>query len=273
MQHFETQKVVQLPLEMVVPSIDQPRKQFNDENIAQLAESIENVGIIQPILVEVGQDGKYKIIAGERRWRAARLKGLKSIPCIVKNVDQLAKIEIALIENIQRENLNPIDEAQAYQRLVEEHLYTQETLAKKIGKDRSTVANSLRLLQLPSEVIDDLRDNRISAGHARALCILSDRSLILRLRDLVIRKSLSVRQTEKYAKKLNSQMKSMSPDLKKDISLDMRFLCDQFKGHLGTKVKIVGDNDKGKLEISYFSQEDLERISDLILGRIGVKHH
>ncbi|MEY2986608.1 MAG: hypothetical protein RJB13_129, partial [Pseudomonadota bacterium] len=233
----------------------------------ELAVSIRSYGIIQPIIVCPNEkSGQFTIIAGERRWRAAQIAGLQELPCVVRASREHSALEVALIENIQREELSPLDEAKAFSRLLDEHSYTQETLASKVGKDRATIANSLRLLALPSEILADLQAKIITAGHARAICSLDEKKLQLKVRDMIVSKKLSVRQTEDVVKELKKSRDPADSGSKQQLSQDLRQLCDQFKGHLGTKVRISGDADRGKIEISYYTFEDLERIAELMLS-------
>jgi ParB family transcriptional regulator, chromosome partitioning protein len=273
-----------IEIEKIQPTPNQPRQTFDEQGLIELAESIKTYGIIQPILVarqhslekneqknytnnskELSANAfLYKIIAGERRFRAAQLVGLKEIPCIVKNLSEQLELEVSLIENLQRENLCPIDEAKTFERLLEFYGDTQENLSQKIGKDRTSLSNSLRLLTLPKKIQEDISHKSISAGHAKALCALSDETLQMKLRDQIVSRGLSVRQTEEIVKnwKKGKEQKTL---LKDSLSPDLRHACEQLKGFLGTKVKILGDSEKGKIEISYFSAEDLERISTLVL--------
>jgi ParB family chromosome partitioning protein len=262
---IQEDRVLQLEVEQLFAMENQPRQNFDDISLAELASSIQTYGIIQPLVVSEESAGKYKIIAGERRWRAAKLCGLAKVPCLTRVPSKHSALEVALIENIQREELNPIDEAIAYKRLLDEHNYQQDALAKKLGKERSTVANALRLLSLPQEILDDVQAKRLTAGHARALCALDDKKLQLKARGIVLGKRLSVRQTEELVKSLKKG-KLGQKALKDSLPPDLRHLCDQFKGHLGTKVKISGAAEKGKIEISYYTLEDLERIAELVLG-------
>ncbi len=257
--------LIEIPISHLVPMKDQPRQHFSEDTLQELSGSLAIHGILQPLIVADIGNGQFKIIAGERRWRAAGIAGLETVPCLVRDVSKQVEMEIALIENIQREELSSIDEAKALKRLMDEHSYTQEGLALKIGKDRTTVTNALRLLNLPQEIIDDLQSKILSAGHARCLCSLDDKKIILKARDSIVSRKLSVRQTEDLVKNLKKEKKD-APVLKDQLPPDIRHLCDQFKGHLGTKVKIAGGIDKGKIEISYYTLEDLERIADLVLG-------
>lgn len=258
-------RIRELELSQLTPLKGQPRRLFEDGPLADLANSIRNYGILQPLIVSHNGGGLFTIIAGERRWRAAHLAGLSKVPCIVRNPNEHTALEIALIENIQREELSPVEEARTLERLLNDYSYTQETLAAKIGKERSTVSNALRLLNLPDEILADLDARVLTAGHARALCGLEEKRHQLRARETIVRKKLSVRQTEELIKKYKREQAQPKP-LANNLSQDLRHLCDQFKGHLGTKVRISGSPEKGRIEISYYTQEDLERIADLVLG-------
>jgi ParB family chromosome partitioning protein len=244
---------------------DQPRQTFDEEPLNQLAQSIRTYGVLQPLIVTPNGTDHYTIIAGERRWRAAQLASLPQVPCIVRKPDEHSSLEIALIENIQREELSPVEEATTLERLIAEYNYTQETLAAKIGKERSTVSNALRLLSLPPEILDDLKGKRLTAGHARALCGLDESRTQLRLREIIHKRKLSVRQTEEWVKRMKKGRQEPKK-LKDPIPQDLRELCDRFKGHLSTKVHIDGSKEKGRIEISYYSLVDLERIAEVILN-------
>ncbi len=258
-------RVRELELSQLTPLKGQPRRLFEEGPLTDLAQSIKNYGILQPLIVSHNGGGHFTIIAGERRWRAAHLAGLSRVPCLVRNPNEHTSLEIALIENIQREELSPVEEARTLERLLNEHEYTQETLASKIGKERSTVSNALRLLSLPEEILFDLDSRTLTAGHARALCGLEDKRTQLRIRQLIHKKRLSVRQTEELVKRHKRELAQPQPATA-NIPQDLRNLCDQFKGHLGTKVRISGSSEKGKIEISYYTQDDLERIAELVLG-------
>jgi ParB family chromosome partitioning protein len=263
--------VLRLPLGRIEPNPEQPRKTFSDESIAELADSIKRHGLIQPIIVEAIEDGKYRIVAGERRWRAATVAGLREIPVIVQSFSPERRFEIALIENVQREDLNPVEEAEAYRALMELTACTQEEVADKVGKSRPAVANALRLLRLPPSALEALKGGRISAGHARALLAVQDadsRELLLaRLLD----EGLSVRQAEAAAQDLNRGEKNGTarivsagsrPPEKREVEiveLEQRLI-----GAFGTKVAVKGDSKKGSIVIDYYSLEDLERIMDVV---------
>ncbi|MEN9808657.1 MAG: hypothetical protein RLZZ488_224 [Pseudomonadota bacterium] len=261
------QAVLLISTSQLSPLVDQPRTEFYSSTLDELAVSIKNYGILQPIVVApTDQQGNYTIIAGERRWRAAQLAGLETVPCILRQPTEHSSLELALIENIQREELSSLDEARAFSRLIDEHSYTQDTLASKVGKDRATIANSLRLLSLPPEILADLQAKVLTAGHARALCSLDEKKMQLKVRDMIVSKKLSVRQTEDIVKELKKDRDSNEPAGTSQLSPDLRHLCDQFKGHLGTKVRISGTAERGKIEISYYTFEDLERIAELMLS-------
>ncbi len=257
---------MEIPLERLSANPFQPRAEFDAEKLEELAESIRLHGVLQPVVVRrLGDD--YQIIAGERRWRAAQMAGLKAIPAVVRELDDAGMIQVALIENLQREDLNPIEEAAAYRKLMDEFDTTQEQLSATLGKSRSAIANAVRLLNLPDEVQEHVAQGRLSGGHARCLLAVSGTDLQLRLADEVIEKGLSVRQTEELVKKLarnvsRETMESIPRTPDPDVVAVMRRLGER----LGTKVKITGSSGKGKLEIEYYSEDDLERIFEIILG-------
>ena len=244
---------------------DQPRQSFSDDTLEELATSIRTYGILQPLVATSNGDGTYTIIAGERRYRAAGLAGLMKVPVIVRAPSEHTDLELALIENIQREELNPVDEARALQRLVQEHNHTQESLSQRIGKDRATVSNMLRLLSLPEEILRDLKEKKLTAGHGKALCALDSRKAQLKAREMIHARKLSVRQTEELVKGLKKG-KAEPKVLKDHLPPDLRHLCEELKSSLQMKVRISGASDKGKIEIEYFSLDDLERLSKVLLG-------
>lgn len=243
------------------PNSNQPRKIFEEDALQELADSIKEFGIIQPIVV-TPKNKKYEIIAGERRWRAARLAGLKEVPVIIRDYTEQQIVEISLIENIQRENLNPIEEALAYQRLVDEFSLKQDDVAERVSKSRATITNSLRLLKLCKNVQQMVIDDKISSGHARALLAIEDADLQYEVACKVFDESLSVRQTEALVKKLNSAPKAQSKEEIKHPYLytDTEELLKQI---LGSKVSIKAkSNDKGKIEIEYYSSDELDALVD-----------
>lgn len=264
-------KYILCNIDAIEPNPYQPRKEMDEDALQELAESIAEKGILQPLVVTPhGEtDERYILIAGERRLRASRLAGLTDVPVIVRDVDSQDRLELALIENIQRQNLNAIEEALAYQQLVKEFSLTQEEVARRVGKERSTVANTMRLLQLPDFIKDDIGAGRLSMGHARVLLAVKDHDEAREIRDKIIKKGLSVRQTEnlvRSSKQKQSTAKGESrPVAKKPIPASYcRTLTHDFIRQFGTKSRIVQNGDRGKIEIEYYSLDDLERIHNLI---------
>lgn len=258
-------KVFMVKLSQVEPNRKQPRKQFDEDALLELAESIKQFGVLQPLLVQK-KDDYYEIIAGERRWRASKLAGVKEIPVIVKNFSEQEAVEISLIENIQRENLNPIEEAAAYKRLMEEFHLKQDTIAERVAKSRTAVTNSMRLLKLDERVQQMLIDEMLTTGHARALLSIENKELQYSTAVKVFDEKLSVRETEKLVKEVLNPAKKEKPQ-EKDRTQDLIYeqLEEKIKGIIGSKVAIHRKTkDKGKIEISYFSQEELERIVELL---------
>ena len=261
----ETGKELYLKISSIEPNRMQPRKNFDEEQLKELADSIRQYGVLQPLLVQKNGD-YYEIIAGERRWRAAKMAGLKEIPAVLREYDQQRRMEIALIENVQREDLNPIEEATAYQRLMDEFHLKQEEIAARVSKNRSTVTNSLRLLKLQEEVQGMVAASELSSGHARALLSLEDKDKQLELAKLIVEKSLSVRQVEKLVKDLaqprKERVKEKEPDA---VALAYQNMEERMKTIMGTKVSINRrDKNKGRIEIEYYSPAELERIIELI---------
>lgn len=243
---------------------NQPRKSFDDEALEGLAESIKNQGILQPLTVEEIVPGQYSIIAGERRYRAAKLAGLDKVPVIISKMPEVRRIEASLIENIQREDLNAIEEAAAYDYLIKKSGYTQEEVAKKVGKSRSSIANSLRLLVLSDEIKDDVISGAMSAGHARAILSLVNPSDRILLREKILNEGISVREAESLADAYNKGQKLIAKKktVKKDEDI---LLCEQkFVSAVGARCEIKGNLRKGKLQIKYRSQKDLERLYSLL---------
>ena len=250
------------PIESISPNPHQPRQNFSDSELITLADSIKDKGIIQPILVSKTKDG-FQLIAGERRWRAAQKAGLDKIPVWIRDVSPAETLELALIENIQRKDLNPIEESSAYQELVQKFHLTQEALSKRVGKNRSTIANFLRLLKLPAIIQQDLIDGQLTTGHARVLIAIESLSAQKKLRDLIIKKSLSVRQTEDLVKKILTLKKPKSPKIETDHYIES--LSKDLQKSLGTKVIIRRKGKKGKIIIEFYSDEDLGRLIDQLL--------
>ena len=265
------EKIVEKPVEqkmkisLIEPNSTQPRKQFDEESLQELADSIKEYGVLQPLLVQE-KSGHYEIIAGERRWRAAKLAGLTEVPVLIRDYDKQRSMEIALIENIQRADLNPIEEAQGYQRLIREFNLTQEEIANRVAKNRATITNSMRLLKLDDRVQQMLVEGKISSGHARALLSLEDGESQYQASRKIVRENLSVRDVEKLVKMLNRPKKEKNEREKgPDINLIYKQLEDKLKTIMGTKVVINRkDKNKGRIEIEYYSQEELERLIELM---------
>lgn len=247
-------------IEEITPNPYQPRQNVRDQAFEDLVESVRERGILQPLLVRSSEDG-YQLIAGERRWRAAQLAGLQRVPVIVKESAEPESFELALIENIQRKDLNSIEEGEAYRRLHEEFGLSQEHIAKKIGKDRSTVANMIRLLKLPEKIRNDLVDDILTMGHARALLALPDAAVQLQARNTIVKRGLSVRETEKLVQTLLKRKKK--PKVASQPDSHMRAMLDRLIRHFGTKVNITRRGKRGKVEIEFYSDDDLQRILDL----------
>ena len=248
-------------LNKIKSHIDQPRQAFDNEKIAELAESIKNHGIIQPLILKEN-DGGYIIVAGERRWRAAKMVGLKEVPAIVMDLTEKQVLEISLIENIQRQDLNPIEEALAYKKLLSDFDLTQEELSKRIGKSRTAITNTIRLINLDSRVQQYVIDGIISEGHGRALLSLEDGDLQYIYSQKVIDEKLSVRELEKLIR--NISLKSERSEKKEELNPYYKDVRDRLQNYFGTKVNLSSKKNKGKIEIEYYSEEDLERILDII---------
>ena len=259
-------KISTLKLSQIDPKSDQPRKYFDKEALEQLANSILENGLLQPILVRAYGDGRYQIIAGERRFRASKLAGLSEIPVIVLEKDDKKTAEIALIENVQREDLNPIEEAMGYKALADDYGMTQEELAEKVGKSRSAIANSMRLLDLPDEIITLVASKELSAGHARTLLGVKDRDNMILLAQHVVENDLSVRVLEEEVKRINKPKKE-EPDEEPIPVVDyFRELEIKIQSHLGRKVKIDGKGRKKSITLTYEDNEDLDEILKLLCG-------
>ena len=249
----------------VEPNRDQPRKNFNEDALVELAESIKQFGLLQPILVQDRKD-HYEIIAGERRWRAAKIAGLKEVPVIIKNLTDQEIVELSIIENIQREDLNPIEEALAYKRLLTEFSLTQDQVAERVSKSRTAVTNAMRLLKLCDEVQQMVIDDMISTGHARAILTIEDPEEQYSLAQRIFDEKLSVRDVEKIMKNMNKPSKEKKQDSKEEKNLDFIYqdIEEKLKSSLATKVEISSKGDgTGKIEIEFYSNDDLERLMDI----------
>lgn len=259
--------ITMLRLSEIEPNPDQPRKDFDQESLSQLAESIAAHGLIQPIVVRSTGSGEfYEIIAGERRWRASKMAGLTEVPVIIKELDDEKAAQISLIENVQREDLNPIEEAAAYRLLIEDYNMTQEALSRQIGKSRSAISNTMRLLDLPENVSDMVKNGTLSAGHARALLGLKDQSAIEFAAATVVSKNLSVRDTEMLVKKLNKKDRPSSEKNEPDFVDYTAELAKKMTSRLGRKVIISGKGKKRKLEISFSDDSELEELISKLCG-------
>ena len=259
------ENVLTVKMTEIEPNRNQPRKQFDEDGLLELAESIKQFGVLQPLLVQK-KDDYFEIIAGERRWRASKLAGLKEVPVIIKDFSEQEAVEISLIENIQRENLNPIEEAVAFKRLMEEFHLKQDTIAERVSKSRTAVTNSMRLLKLDERVQQMLIDEMLSTGHARALLAIEDKEMQYSAAIKVFDEKLSVRETEKLVKDILNPAEK-KPEKKEDPALELIYqqLEEKIKGIVGSKVAIRRKNkDKGRIEIEYYSQDELERIVELL---------
>lgn len=257
---LKEERFAELDIEKLKPSSYQPRLKFSKDSMEELSSSIKESGILQPVLV-VPEGNHYTIIVGERRWRAAQKIGFKKIPSIIRSMPVAQQLETSLVENIQREDLNPLEIALAYQKLSQELNYTQEDIAKKVGKDRASVANYLRLINLPKEIQDYLAAGSISMGHARALLSLENSKTQIAFARKIIKKQLSVRQVEKTAQKLKD---APQREKRRLLDPDLMALQEEFIRYLGTKVSISGSQNRGVIKIHYFSTEELNRIFDKI---------
>ena len=259
----ESGPYMELPLHRIEPNPNQPRKNFDPEELENLAESIRVHGVMQPLTVRQTPGDFYEIIAGERRWRASRMAGLSKIPCVVIEADDKKAMELALIENLQRQDLNPVEEAMGYQQLMSEHAMTQEEMANRVGKSRSAVANSLRLLGLTPKCLEQLREGKLTAGHARAVLSLKNEKLQQEAAQKIINLGLSVRQAELLCKNMAKE-----PAPKKEVTLAVDYVAECEKSlskHLGRGVKIVNGKRKGRFELEFYGQEDLQNLLDALM--------
>jgi ParB family chromosome partitioning protein len=255
------EEVIYLDIDRVFPGEQQPRKAFRDDSLKELAASIKEKGVLQPVIVSRVGDGTFRLVTGERRWRAAALAGLKKIPALIKNVASKDSLEIALIENIQREDLNPIETADAFSRLITDFNLTQDELSDKVGKDRATIANYLRLLKLPEEIKTFIYNGSLSTGHAKAILTIDGKANQIEAARKIIRKGLSVREAEALAKR---GLRPPKVKFKRDPQISS--LEEKLIKSLGTKVRIVNKGKKGKIEIEYYSLDELDRLLEILLG-------
>jgi ParB family chromosome partitioning protein len=254
------EEVIYLDIERIFPGEQQPRKSFKDESLKELATSIKEKGVLQPVIVSRVGDGTFRLVTGERRWRAASLAGLKKMPALVRDVASKDSLEIALIENIQREDLNPIETAEAFRKLTTDFSLTQEELSDKVGKDRATIANYLRLLKLPEEVKSLIYNGSLSMGHAKALLVIEGKTSQIEAARKIIKKGLSVREAEALTKK---GIKPKRAKITKDPQISS--LEEKLIRSLGTKVRILHKGKKGKIEIEYYSLDELDRLLEILM--------
>lgn len=257
----EAPAAVELPIDSIVRNPNQPRKDFSDKALRELAASLGQSGVLQPVVVRRLGDG-YQLVVGERRWRAAKLAGLTRIPAVIRETTDAQSMELALVENLLREDLNPMEEAEAYQRLLAEFGWTQEELAQRVQRDRSSIANCLRLLKLPELIQADLRANRLTMGHARALLSLDSPADQLRLREEILTHSWSVRATEEGVQAKRAKPTRRPPRR----SVELAAVEDSLRVALATRVRVVGSERAGRIEIVYSSREELDRLAELIAG-------
>lgn len=262
---LDDNNITEIKLSQIEPNKEQPRIYFDEEKLSQLAESIEEYGVISPIVVKKLDNGFYKIIAGERRWRASKLAGKKTIPAIIKDFDDQETMEIALIENLQRENLNPFEEAKGFKELMDIFSLTQEEVAKKVGKSRSAVANSIRLLSLPDVIKKYVLNESLSVGHVRAILSLDDDKLKISVAEKIIEAGFNVRQTESYISSLLKEPKvKKKSQMEEEMNRYFASLEKKLSNQLKTKVKISRGRKKGKIEIEYYDNEDFERLMKIL---------
>jgi len=259
---LKEERFIEIDIEKLKPSPIQPRLKFDEDSINGLAKSIKERGILQPI-VAVPEDGYFKIIIGERRWRAAQKIGLKKIPTLIRSMTNEQQLEASLIENLQREDLNPLEIALAYKKMTEELKYTQQEISEKVGKDRASVANYIRLLKLPQEIKDMIADNKLSMSHARTLITINDQEMQVYIARQIVKKDLSVRDAEKMSKRIKQKVPGKG---KKRLGPNLLLVQEELLKELGMKVSISGNQDKGIVKIFYFSVDDLNKIYEKIKG-------
>ncbi len=262
---LEYEGILEIDINKIEANKNQPRKYFDEGSLLELSESIKNYGMIQPIVVRRIND-YYELIAGERRFRAAKIAGLKKLPAIIKDFDKSTAFEVALIENIQRKDLNPIEEAESFYKLQTEFGFSQEEIAEKVGKSRSAITNAIRLLNLDSRVLNFVRENKLSGGHAKALLSISDENMQFELAERVIEEDFSVRETEKIVKSLQQKQNTEMIEQKLQNTTTYRSIENDLKGLFATKVKVKAQKNKGKIEIEYYSDDDLDRILTMFKG-------
>lgn len=271
-----SEEMIEIDVDLIEPNNFQPRTTFNDERLEELAQSIRVNGIIQPLLVRSINNGKYQLIAGERRWRAAQRAGLIRVPCLLKEISDDKMLELALIENIQRQELNAIEEAHAYKKLIDTFGLTQEVVAQRVGRDRTFITNYLRLLRLPEDIQQLVEASKLSMGHARALLGVDDADIQRKVAKTIIDKGWSVRETERIVKNLieNDSQSSSVSRIHPKADANLKFAEDKLRRKLNTKVQITVDhtNAGGRIEIYFYDQADLSRVYDLLMGKETARH-
>ncbi len=255
--------ISEIEVSKIVPNPNQPRKNFDEEALQELASSIKLHGVIQPLVVNKTDDNNYLIIAGERRWRASKMAGLEKVPVVIKNYTEKQVREISIIENLQREDLNPIEAARAIKQLMDEYHLTQEVVSDRIGKSRSSVANTLRLLTLYPDVIKMIEDGKLSSGHAKSLVVVDDTTQQIKLAKQASEGKMSVRELEKAVKNYLNPQKGVSNKVKEQ-SLELKELINEMQRVFATKVSAIGNDNKGRIYIDYYSRDDLDRLSDIV---------
>ena len=262
---LDSDQLRDIDIDRILPNSQQPRKNFDEEALNELADSIREHGVIQPIVVRALEDGFFQLVAGERRWRAAQRAGLFRIPAVIRHATEHAALEIALIENLQREDLNPIEEAEAYERLITEFGMTQEEVARRVGKNRTTVANMLRLLRLPPEVQQWLREDRLTTGHAKALLSLSDLSAMVDSARKIIQGGFSVRQAEMLVSRYSREEPAASGNGSSVVDPNVKAAIHALEQVLGTRVTVQESGGKGRIEVHFFSFEEMNRLYEALL--------
>jgi ParB family chromosome partitioning protein len=268
-----TEDLLEIDIDLIEPNAAQPRTHFDEARLEELAQSIRSNGIVQPLLVR-RRGAKYQLVTGERRWRAAQRAGLQKVPAVIREIPDDKLLELALIENIQRQELNAIEEAQAYKRLIENFGLTQETVAQRVGRDRSFVTNYLRLLRLPRDIQELVEQEKISTGHARTLLGVDDADIQRRVASSIIEKSLSVRETERAIKRIITGV-NVATSVNKRDDANVRAAESKLRRYLGTQVRIIADQSgsSGKIEIEYYNESDLDRLYRLLLGERAQQSH
>ena len=258
-------RVLYIDINDIKPNKDQPRKTFNEEKLKDLANSIKENGVIQPLIIRESTNG-YELVAGERRWRAARIADLKKVPCIIRNFDEKQNMIVAIIENMQRENLDPIEEALGLHEMIKRFEFTQEQVSNALGKSRAYIANSLRLLKLPEKIQNMIVEGRISAAHGRTIITIKDEKKQLEVCDKIIRNGLSVRAAERLTDKIKDDARPERKKRKPTINAEIAAVEDELRKIFGTKVNISGKSSTGKIEIEYYSMDELNRLIDMLRG-------